>query len=120
MQVLASAGCMEAATLVSGNAAVPDRVRLEGLIIDDHFTLEARRRDDMQQSGWGSRVMDAASKEYVKVGLAEAAGKSIREASVAAVAGAEIDGDQCTVGAPVKRRLALATISLRSAKLPVI
>lgn len=97
---------------------------LQGLIIDDFFSISIERPDFAPGTSLAKHRFDLAAKTYAAEGLQGSPHKDVIEQQRAKIAGAELDATDATrrcgvvsLGAPAAKRLALALVSQEVAKL---
>ena len=97
----------------------------QGLVIDDYFSI-SRESLGSYHKPRALLCLETAEICYKKEGILGSDEKTIRGADLFTVIGAEVDARKTTrdsgaifVGAPAKKRLALAALSLKIAALPV-
>eukprot|EP00438_Fugacium_kawagutii_P001504 Skav202550 [mRNA] locus=scaffold2011:388236:392729:- [translate_table: standard] len=110
-----------------GHHRVPFGPRWTGLIIDDFFALGAERISTPKLNSFACRALGRARAIYDKHRLEGSPEKDVEAEDHFKAAGAEIDSrletlrsGACYVGAPLAKRIALSTMSLRVARLPSI
>ena len=99
---------------------------LQGLVIDDFFSISVQADDSPPFQTQAVEAFEKAKLIYAKHGLLGSDGKDVKAAEKAKVIGGELDASAetkglglVTLGSPVRKRLALAYISLELAKLPI-
>ena len=107
---------------------------LEGLVIDDYFSIGVIPRivgkhdsvaPDVFSSGWSAtQKLDRAMKAYAKVGLSGSPQKDVRDADAARVIGGYLNSSEqaakqgvVTLGSPIEKRLGLSSITLAMCQL---
>ena len=122
-EVLIRGGLLQDPNRVKGHALFPISERLEGLIIDDYFSLGCEPIGTEPLNTFAAQSLARARSVYEKEGLAGSPEKDVQAEVVFKAAGAEIvsclkavrDG-VTTVGAPFSKRVALSALSLRVAR----
>lgn len=99
----------------------------EALIIDDYFCFSVQHRSVCPADTDSFRALERARETYQRHGLPGSPEKDLEAVDVFKAAGAEVDSADRAVGlgvipagAPLAKRLGLASISLRVAALPAI
>ena len=97
---------------------------LQGLVIDDFFSVSIERAESDNLRSRSKRRFDAAKQTYAKEGLMGSPLKDIVGQQKAKIAGAEVDSSDdalklgiVPLGSPVAKRLALALVSLEVTRL---
>ena len=98
---------------------------LEGLVIDDYFSVSIEPVGLESEERAGVKSLAQATEAYQRHNILGSPQKDVRDADVAKVIGAELDSSEkvrsfgiCSLGAPRVKRLALAYVSLKVASLP--
>ena len=124
--VLSQSGMLQPSFRVKGHGIFPTSRRWEALIIDDYFAIGAEPAGSSRESSFAWGCLQKARDIYDQHGILGSAEKDVEAQCVFKAAGAEINSsDQnvrqglTTVGAPLSKRIALATLSLRAARLPM-
>ena len=112
---------------IQGGHPFPRGPLYEGLVIDDYFALSIEPCSQAAASSPALRCFDKAIGAYEAEGVIGSPEKDIKGSSYFKVVGAEINSSPgarsrgvITVSAPVQKRISLAVLSLRLARLPVI
>ena len=123
--LLLQAGLLEPSSRIRGHSPFPLGDRFEGLIIDDYFAIGAEKLGTGSLNSFSARALSKARKAYDDHCLPGSVEKDIESACFFKAAGAEINSTRkavdlglTTIGAPLGKRLALAALSLRAARLP--
>ena len=97
---------------------------LQGLVIDDFFSVSVERAESDNLRSRSKRRFDVAKQTYAKEGLMGSPLKDIVGQQKAKIAGAEVDSSDdalklgiVPLGSPVAKRLALALVSLEVTRL---
>ena len=122
--LLKSKGLLVAEEELVSSAPFGGLSSLQGLVIDDYFSVSVEALDFKPGTSVSFRNFSVASKIYDDAGLVGSPAKDVKEEQKAKVAGAEIDSSSTarghgvvTVGAPVQKRISLSKVSLELAKL---
>eukprot|EP00435_Cladocopium_sp_Y103_P053797 s2167_g17.t1 len=125
--LLEEVGLLHDSHQVRGHCPFPKGPLFSGLVIDDFFLIG---REDMHAPAHetaAAKALETARTAYKAEGLLGSDEKDVVSAEIFKAAGAEIVSDQravrsgyVTIGAPRGKRLALAALSLRVARLPGI
>ena len=123
-EVLQRGGLLESSRRLFGHALFPLQRQIEGLIIDDYFAIGCEPITTSPLNTFASKALAKARCIYEAAGLEGSVEKDIDAQNVFKAAGAEIISSASAVqrgltlvGAPVEKRLALAALSLRAARL---
>eukprot|EP00435_Cladocopium_sp_Y103_P022342 s2443_g5.t1 len=124
--LLFRAGLFREAARVRGHHPFPAHRNLEGLVIDDYFSVSVSRPCDPETTQAVSNLRTAAVK-YDEERVAGSPEKDVVGSRHFKVVGAEIDSSArtlslglATVSAPLQKRLAMSVLTLRAARLPII
>ena len=124
-QLLEDACLLRDGQQVKGSCPFPKGPVYSGLVIDDFFLISREGAKKPKHDTSAFHALAAARRTYEAEGLIGSTEKDIEAASVFKAAGAEFVSDEhavqsgcVTVGAPRAKRLALAALSLRAARLP--
>eukprot|EP00971_Amphidinium_carterae_P325960 6456538-Amphidinium_carterae.2 len=111
--------------LLQEGGLLPDELRLKknsmewgrrdmvDVYIDDVCCVAARPRNEVSQEGWDDIHMNAVDKLYAQKRVQQSSHKAVKGVvDGAKVWGAEIRGEEATVGAPHVRRVSLLVIGL--------
>lgn len=97
---------------------------LQGLIIDDFFSVSIEDDTDSRQVPLAEKRLRVAQQAYKEEGLLGSEEKNVISEECSKVAGAELDGSAftrklglCTLAAPASKRLGLSFLSLQLASL---
>ena len=119
-------GALDQRNRILGHGLFPLSPRWEGLIIDDYFAIGREAIGSPAESSFAYSALEKARGIYEKGKLPGSIEKDIEAETTFKAAGAEVRSDEglarnstVTVGAPFAKRLALATLSLRAAVLPL-
>eukprot|EP00435_Cladocopium_sp_Y103_P062393 s584_g24.t1 len=98
---------------------------LQGLVIDDFFSVSVQPDSQVEETE-AVKAFDQARRCYADEGLLGSDDKDIKGACAGKIIGGEIDASEATkargvvtLGAPVRKRLAMSFISLELAALPI-
>ena len=123
-EVLQRGGLLQSKRRLLGHFLFPLQRNIEGLIIDDYFAIGCEPLDVLPLNTFASQALATARSIYESADLEGSAEKDIVAQNVFKAAGAEIMSSWdaikrglALVGAPAEKRLALASLSLRAAKL---
>jgi len=123
--LLLQAGLLEPSSRILGHSPFPLGTLFEGLIIDDYFAIGAERLGRGSLNSFAARALSKARKAYDDHCLPGSVEKDVESACFFKAAGAEVNSTRkavelglTTIGAPLGKRLALAALSLRAARLP--
>lgn len=126
-ELLSQAGLLRPSSRIKGHAPFPAGLQFEGLVIDDYFSLSIEK---IGSNGGNSRAvqdLQVATKKYDAEGVLGSPEKDVLGSRHFKVVGAEVDCSPrtCslglkTVGAPLQKRISMAVLSLRAARLPVV
>eukprot|EP00435_Cladocopium_sp_Y103_P020515 s2882_g5.t1 len=124
-KLLEDAGLLDPRHQVKGHCPFPVGPVYSGLVIDDFFLIGRESIGTEAHDSAAYKALAEARRVYDAEGLLGSKEKDVEASDVFKAAGAEVVSDshavQCgfvTVGAPRAKRLALAALSLRTAKLP--
>eukprot|EP00435_Cladocopium_sp_Y103_P056526 s1300_g19.t1 len=99
----------------------------EGLVIDDFFCISAQPASKSAETSIAKQKLDRATEIYEAAGVKGSPEKDIKGERHFKVVGAEVDSSEraisngiATVAAPLEKRAALAMLTLRVARLPII
>ena len=125
--LLESEGLLQKDERIVGRSSLPWGPVWRGLIIDDFFTITAESEEIPTERTEAFRILDCARRAYEKHKLPGSPEKDVVASRLFKVAGAEIDSRKevtrrrmTLVGAPLAKRIGLATLSLRIAAMPGI
>ena len=125
--LLEDEGLLDASHQVQGYHCFPKGPRYSGLVIDDYFMIGREPANAPACETSAFAALESARTVYAREGLLGSAEKDVVAADVFKASGAEIVSDPravrsgyVTVGSPRSKRLALALLSLRTARLPGI
>ena len=126
-QLLVSEDLLEERNRLRGHHLPPEGPNYEALIIDDYFAIGAHPISRGNVNSFASEALARARVAYAKHNLEGSIEKDVEASVVFKAAGAEVisrpedvrRGCVC-VGAPIRKRLALAALTLRAARLPGI
>lgn len=125
--LLEDVGLLNGDVRISGNHPFPSGNEVQGLVIDDFFSLSVHPCGADPKLSASQRSFDKAIEAYDKEDVLGSKEKDIQVSRHFKVVGAEVNGSEkavsrgsVTVGAPVQKRLAMTLLSLRAAALPVI
>ena len=125
--LLRRAGLLTDEQAIHGGKAFPEGPVYQGLCIDDYFVLAAEPSSTAKENSQTARLLDVASKEYDKNKVLGSPEKDVRSSRRFKVVGAEINSSEEAVSkglvlasAPVAKRLSLAVLTFRVARLPII
>ena len=120
-------GLLHEKRVIKRNQPFPVGPTWEGLVIDDYFTLSAEKVTTGLQEAQSLKLLETAEEIYKKAGVAGSDDKTVRASCEMKAVGAEVvstpkvlGAGLSTVGAPLGKRIALASLSLRLAAFPVI
>lgn len=126
-QLLRQGGLLRDASRIQRHHPFPAGPLWEGLVIDDYFAISREPAALPPAEAHSVSQLDMAEEIYDEVGVFGSPDKTVRGSEVFKSIGAEVLSDSrarsagvITVGAPQEKRLALVTLSLRIAALPVI
>lgn len=126
-EMLRTVGLLPEGECINGHCPFPDGPDYQGLVIDDVFMLSVDKPGLSPDETRAVRKMKVATEQYDKREVLGSPEKDIVGSSHFKVVGAEIDASQrtrslglVTVGAPLQKRMAMPTLTLRVAQLPVI
>ena len=122
--LLTSGSLLDAESRVLGRSIFPAGDRFEGLIIDDYFAIGKEDVGALPSSTFAAWALAEARRLYQAHGLPGSPEKDVEAENEFKAAGAEVVSTKqavglglTTVGAPLSKRLGLAQLSLRAAKL---
>ena len=125
--LLKRAGLLQDADHIRGRAPFPMSRNYEGLVIDDYFILSVSGRATPAEESESFRRFKVAAAAYADGEVLGSEEKDVVCSRHFKVIGAEVDAPEkalshgmVLVGAPLEKRIALACLSLRVARLPVI
>ena len=125
--LLEGSGLLDSSSRILGGRQVPKGQKWEALVIDDYFCWSSEPINTPTKDTAARRALIVSREVYDEAELLGSVEKDIDAASTLKAAGAEIRSDEknvrlgvVPVGAPFGKRLALAVISLRTARLPAI
>lgn len=125
--LLASGGLLQEGRQLRGHSPLPLGDQWEALIIDDYFAIGAEPLGDPVLNSFAAKALATARSIYEIEGVIGSTEKDIEAAPRFKAAGAEINSEAnvvrdgaITVAAPAAKRLALAALSLRAARMPII
>lgn len=125
--LLEEAGLLGPEVQLLGNHPFPSGRDIQGLVIDDFFALSVFPCGADPRASSSQKSFDAAVRQYEREGVLGSKEKDIEVSRHFKVIGAEIDGSEkavsrgvISVGAPAQKRIAMTTLSLRAAALPII
>ena len=125
--LLRAGGLLHDSRRLLGHRPVPPGLAWEGLIIDDYFAIGAESVKDEPLNSFAATALASSRRIYDDAELLGSTEKDVEAADHFKAAGAEIDSrielvkrGAVLVGAPVAKRLGLAALSLRAARLPSI
>ena len=120
-------GLLSEGRVIKRNHAFPVGPTWEGLVIDDYFTLSTEKVSTDPLRARSVELLEIAEEIYQKAGVLGSDDKTIRGSCELKAVGAEVLSNAkvlgaglSAVGAPLGKRIALASLSLRLAALPVI
>ena len=123
-QLLADHGLLLDDRRLKGHAIFPLSRQWEALIIDDYFAVGTEPVNSEKINSFAAKALAKARQIYGSSGLLGSPEKDVEAASRFKAAGAEINSDisavklgVTTVGAPLSKRIALASLSLRAGQL---
>ena len=109
---------------LTSNLPFGGRSCLQGLIIDDFFSVSIEDDTDSKQVPLAEKRLRVAQQAYKEEGLLGSEEKNVISEECSKVAGAELDGSAftrklglCTLAAPASKRLGLSFLSLQLASL---
>ena len=127
MTLLEGAGLLDCSTRIKGHHAFPKGPRWDALVIDDYFALSCEPLHWSDSDTFAMHALSKARFVYEAESLLGSPEKDVVAQPVVKAAGAEIRSVEgnvragiVPVGAPFCKRLALAALTLRAAKLPGI
>ena len=122
--LLVREGLLDERCRLQGHSVLPLGKCYEALIIDDYFCISAQGREVEKEDSVSFKKLQCAREAYLKHELPGSPEKDVVAETVFKAAGAEIDSSEdvvalglCLLGAPLQKRLALSTLSLRTASL---
>ena len=125
MTLLENVGLLDSSTRIQGHHAFPKGARWDALVIDDYFALGSEPLKCSPDGTFANEALSRARLVYEAEGLLGSPEKDVVAQPVIKAAGAEIRSVESNVragvvpvGAPLSRRLALAALTLRAARLP--
>ena len=125
-EMLQRHGLLHETYRLKGHAIFPLADRWEGLIIDDYFVISREQFGAQPLNTFAGRALAQARQVYHKCGVLGSPEKDVEAATKFKAAGAEVDSSLeavkrgiTTVAAPLAKRIALSTLSLRAAALPL-
>ena len=120
-------GLLVDAEQIQGGKVFPLGPVYQGLCIDDFFIIAAEPTGIRPEQSQAHRLLKIAQDEYEDKGVLGSIEKDVRASDHFKVIGAEINASEkalscglVTASAPTSKRAALAVLSLRAARLPVI
>jgi len=123
-EVLQQGGLLRDSQRLKGHSTFPLGKKFEGLIIDDYFAIGCEPVGTSSLNSFAATALARAREVYDKAGLEGSPEKDVEAQKVFKAAGAEIiSSDEAvaagltTVAAPLAKRIALSTLSLRAARL---
>ena len=123
--MLIDAGLLAPQEELLSTSIFPASSVLQGLVIDDFYSVSLERPDTPPQESAAVARLDCALKAYDQHRLLGSVEKDVRGSDCSRVAGAELDSSAgtrqlglVTAGAPKAKRLSLSSISLSLAALP--
>eukprot|EP00438_Fugacium_kawagutii_P001298 Skav226282 [mRNA] locus=scaffold3301:83585:106858:+ [translate_table: standard] len=126
-QMLAESGVLCPENQILRNRPFPRGLQWTGLVIDDLFIISAEHITTPVAEAWSVGLLRKAEATYGKHEVLGSDEKTVVGADRFKVIGAEVASDSksrgagvVTVGAPVEKRCALAALSLRTTRLPII
>lgn len=124
--LLVDGGSLDEKHRLRGHALFPLAQRWEGLIIDDYFAIGAEEVGQDPEESFAHHALLHARSTYEKSDLPGSPEKDVVAACCFKAAGAEIVSSEdavkrgvTLVAAPLAKRIALSSLSLRAASLPV-
>lgn len=127
LTLLEDAGLLAHDEQVLGHHGFPKGPHYSGLVIDDFFFIGREHVYTMPLQTAAAKALSEARRVYAAEGLLGSDEKDVVSSSVFKAAGAEVNSSPfavkagcVTAGAPVGKRRAMATLSLRAACLPGI
>ena len=127
MTLLEGVGLLDCSTRIQGHHAFPKGPRWDALVIDDYFALSCEPLRWCDSDTFAMHALSKARLVYEAESLLGSPEKDVVAQPVVKAAGAEIRSVEgnvragvVPVGAPFCKRLALAALTLRAAKLPGI
>eukprot|EP00435_Cladocopium_sp_Y103_P076199 s154_g81.t1 len=127
MTLLEGVVLLDQATRIQGRFPVPRGPFWDALVIDDYFALSSEPLHMKAEDAFAMRALERARCVYDAEGLLGSSEKDVVAESTVKAAGAEIRSSEknvragvVRVGVPFFRRLGLATLTLRAARLPGI
>ena len=125
--LLRQAGLLRPDYRLQGHHLVPHGPRWEALIIDDYFCISAEPLKSDPLNSFSAGALAAARAAYCHHGLEGSPEKDVEAEATFKAAGAEVISSPeavrngvSSVGAPVAKRLALASLTLRVASMSMI
>lgn len=124
--LLVDGGALDEKYRLRGHALFPLTHRWEGLIIDDYFAIGAETIGQRPEESFAHHALLHAREIYARSALPGSPEKDVAAACCFKAAGAEIISSEeavrqgvTLVAAPLSKRIALSSLSLRAAALPV-
>ena len=125
--LLRQGGLLRDELRLRGHHPVPPGLSWEGLIIDDYFAIGAEPVGSDPLNSFAARALSQSRQIYEEENLMGSVEKDVVAGDIFKAAGAEVISCKeivkrgaTFVGAPRSKRLALAVLSLRAARLPII
>eukprot|EP00971_Amphidinium_carterae_P350476 6491567-Amphidinium_carterae.2 len=113
VNLLLEGGLLPSELRLKKNSMAWGRNTMIDVYIDDLCCVAARLRSEVAQRGWDDDHMDAADRLYSEKRVQQSSHKAVKGVvNGAKVWGAEIRGDEATVGAPHARRVGLLALGL--------
>eukprot|EP00435_Cladocopium_sp_Y103_P061685 s1586_g23.t1 len=123
-QLLQSYGLLSSAIQLTADKPWRHESQVQGLVIDDFFAVSVEDRSVREDQTEASKAYTTAQQAYNDVQLSGSPEKDVCGADEGKAIGAYLNSSAralsrgiCTVGAPIGKRLSLATISLQLAQL---
>ena len=120
--LLQEAGLLCESSRVVANRPYQGKQVIEGLVIDDYFSMSSFPIEKKPHITDDARCFDRAQECYASHNLAGSAAKDVRSSSTGKLIGAYVNGSDkarqlgvCPLGSPPEKRLALSWISLQAA-----
>ena len=125
--LLESAGLLHEDEVVRSHQLFPRGPVWQGLVIDDFFCISCEPSHQSTEAAVSVSRLEAAERAYAQHEVRGSDEKTIRGAEIFKVIGAEINSGVkarnaglVAVSAPISKRIALASLSLRVAAMPII
>lgn len=125
--LLESVGLLDKCSIIQGHRPFPTGPTWQGLVIDDFFSVSCEDAEEDPMLADSVRCWQTAKEAYRRDSVLGSDEKDIVGSDHFQIIGAEVNSSKrnlsngvCSVGAPTPKRLALISLTLKAAALPVM